>query len=84
MKKDRIVRDLLRELEAAAMVTNTRRWKKMKKIERIMELERETKNTYRYAEQSDGQPPAIGTIYVQKWAVGNNPPRKLKITVEEA
>jgi hypothetical protein len=46
-------------------------------------LERETKNTVRYAEQTDGKPPAVGTIYVQKWAMGQNPPKTLIIRVSE-
>jgi hypothetical protein len=46
-------------------------------------LERETKNTIRYAEQTDGKPPAVGTIYVQKWAMGQNPPKTLVIRVSE-
>jgi hypothetical protein len=44
-------------------------------------LERETKNTIRYAEDASGKPPAIGTLYVQKWLLGNNPPQKLTITI---
>jgi hypothetical protein len=47
-------------------------------------LERETKNTIRYAEEADGNPPAIGTLYVQKWLLGKEPPQKLTITVGEA
>ena len=47
-------------------------------------LERETKNTIRYAEDADGRPPAIGTLYVQKWLLGKEPPRKLTITIGEA
>jgi hypothetical protein len=47
-------------------------------------LERETKNTVRYAEQTDGKPPAVGTIYVQKWATGQNPPKTLVITISES
>jgi hypothetical protein len=43
----------------------------------------ETKNTVRYAEQTDGKPPAVGTIYVQKWAIGQNPPKTLVIRVSE-
>jgi hypothetical protein len=46
-------------------------------------LERETKNTVRYAEQTDGKPPAVGTIYVQKWVMGQNPPKTLVIRVSE-
>ena len=46
-------------------------------------LERETKNTIRYSEQTDGKPPAVGTIYVQKWAMGDQPPKTLTVTVSE-
>jgi hypothetical protein len=46
--------------------------------------DRETKNTIRYAEDANGKPPAIGTLYVQKWLLGNEPPRKLTITIGEA
>lgn len=35
----------------------------------IFILERETKNCYRFKEvPANGQPPIIGTLYVQKWA----------------
>ena len=47
-------------------------------------LERETKNTIRYQEEADGKPPAIGTLYVQKWLLGKEPPQKLTITIGEA
>ena len=33
-------------------------------------MERTTKNTIRYQEDADGKPPAIGTLYVQKWLLG--------------
>ena len=46
-------------------------------------LERETKNTVRDAEQTDGKPPAVWNIYVQKLAMGQNPPRNMVITVRE-
>ncbi len=46
-------------------------------------LERETKNTVRYMEDSEGKPPIVGTIYLQKWALGTNPPKALKIVVSE-
>jgi hypothetical protein len=46
-------------------------------------LERETKNTIRYSEDADGKPPAIGTLYVQKWLLGKEPPKKLTITIGE-
>ena len=47
-------------------------------------LERETKNTIRYQEQTNGTPPAIGTLYLQKWLLGETPPTKLQVTVSEA
>jgi hypothetical protein len=47
-------------------------------------LERETKNTIRYQEDSNGKPPAIGTLYVQKWLLGKEPPKKLTITIGAA
>jgi hypothetical protein len=46
-------------------------------------LERETKNTLRYQEDAYGKPPAIGTLYMQKWLLGKEPPRKLTITIGE-
>jgi hypothetical protein len=46
-------------------------------------LERETKNTIRYQEDADGKPPAIGTLYVQKWLLGKEPPKTLTITIED-
>ena len=51
------------------------------KIERNFEVEKETKNTIRYTEVAEGQPPVIGTIYVQKWALKETP-KKLKLTLE--
>ncbi len=47
-------------------------------------LERETKNTIRYQEESNGNHPAIGTLYLQKWLLGETPPVKLQVTVSEA
>ncbi len=46
-------------------------------------LERETKNTIRYKEDATGQPPAIGTLYIQKWLLGKDPPTTLTVTVNE-
>ncbi len=46
-------------------------------------LERETKNTIRYAEDASGKPPAIGTLYLQKWLLGEKPPQKLTVTVAD-
>jgi len=55
----------------------------MKKIEVKLEIEKETKNTFRYEEVTEGRPPVVKTIYIQKWALGKNPPKRIKITIEE-
>ena len=46
-------------------------------------VERDTKNTIRYQEETNGKPPAIGTIYVQKWLLGTNPPKTITVTIQE-
>ncbi len=47
-------------------------------------LERETKRTVRYQEQVDGeQPQVVGTLYVQKVALGEPYPEKLTVTITE-
>ena len=47
------------------------------------EFEKATKNTFKYAEKPDtGQPPRIGTLYVQKWALGvKTPPRTITLQI---
>jgi len=50
----------------------------------VFEREKETKNTVRFQEVPDkGQPPGVGTLYVQKWAAGNAAKLTVTITVEE-
>ncbi|WP_413700427.1 hypothetical protein ACLKMH_00555 [Psychromonas sp. KJ10-10] len=46
------------------------------------EIEKETKNSIRYKEVPDeGQPPIIGSLYVQKWFAGNS--KNIQITIEK-
>ena len=47
-------------------------------------MERETKNTVRYQEQTGGEPPVVGTLYVQRWALGTPIPQRLTVTIEAA
>lgn len=54
----------------------------MEKIQRTFELERETKRTYRYREVQEGDPEAVGSLYVQKWATGSPPPKRITATLE--
>ncbi len=54
----------------------------METIRVTMELEKETKNTIRYTEKTEGKPPAIGTLYMQKWAVSSDIPKTITVKVE--
>ena len=54
---------------------------KDKPFSATFKLEKETKNTVKFAEvQTPGQAPIIGALYVQKWAAGDA--TKLKVTIE--
>ena len=50
----------------------------------VFVTERETKNTVRFQEEANGKPPVIGTLYVQRWALGEPLPQKLTVTIEAA
>ncbi len=57
---------------------------KAEKIEKIVKfvIEKETKHTVRFEEvPGAGQPPIIGTLYVQKWFAGNA--QKLEVTIRK-
>lgn len=56
----------------------------METITITMELEKETKNTVRYTEKTEGKPPAIGTLYIQKWATSPDTPQTIRVVVEAA
>ena len=44
---------------------------------------RETKNTVRFEEQTEpGKPPVIGTIYIQKWFIGDAEAMTVTVTPE--
>ena len=53
----------------------------MEKKEIEFEVERATKNTYRFLEKASGNP-AIGTLYAQKSVFGDKEPKNVKVTVE--
>ena len=45
-------------------------------------VKKETKNTVKYNEvPAEGQPPIIGTLYVQKWFAGNA--TEIEVTVKK-
>jgi hypothetical protein len=55
----------------------------MEKVEAAFEFERATPNCVRFKEiTEDGKPPKIGTLYVQKWAVGKAVPTRIRVSVE--
>lgn len=48
-------------------------------------IEKETKNTVRYQEQpASGQPPVVGSLYIQQWALPAAYPKTLVVTIREA
>lgn len=46
-----------------------------------MELERITKNTYRFSESNNESPSPITTIYISKWAFIGKEPSEIEITI---
>ena len=50
----------------------------------VFERERETRNTSRYREVSELDPPVVGSLYVQKECLGTNPPGRLTVTIQAA
>jgi hypothetical protein len=57
----------------------------MEPFETEFAYEKDTKNTKVYQEQPKaGQPPRIGTLYIQKWALGDPAPARVKVSVSPA
>ena len=53
----------------------------MSKEEIKFEFEKETKNSVRFKEvPAEGKAPIVGTLYVQKWFVGDA--REVKVSIE--
>jgi hypothetical protein len=54
----------------------------MIEYELTFEQEKETKNTVRFQEVViDGEQPVIGPLYIQKHALGSEPPKTVTVTV---
>lgn len=49
----------------------------------VFEYERSTKGAHRYQEKAEATEPIVGTLYVRKWAVGNDAPEKLTVVIHE-
>ena len=54
----------------------------MKKLELTFVYEKPTKNTVRYREESSGEDAAVGTLYIQKSALGEPAPQRLRVVIE--
>jgi len=54
------------------------------KMEPTFKLEKAIKNTCRYQEEpSSEHPPVTGTLYIQKWFLGNPPPEEIKVIIKK-
>jgi hypothetical protein len=53
------------------------------KLELTFNLEKETKNTYRYQEDGDKDDHAVGTLYIKKNIFEGSPDKSLSVTIEE-
>ena len=61
----------------------------MEKLELIFSREKETKNTVRYQEElgemaHSSRDIAVGSLYIQKEALGEPVPQRLRVIIEEA
>ena len=45
-------------------------------------LNKETRNTIRYAEEAEGQRPVVGMLYVQKEELPARHPKQIRVTIE--
>ncbi len=45
-------------------------------------LDKETKNTVRYAEEAEAHRPVVGTVYVDKYELPRPFPKKIRVTIE--
>ena len=45
-------------------------------------LNKETKNTIRYAEEAEKRRPIVGTVYVDKYELPKPYPEKIRVTIE--
>jgi hypothetical protein len=45
-------------------------------------MEKETKNTVRYAEEAEDRRPVVGTVYVDKYELPKPYPERIRVTIE--
>ena len=47
-----------------------------------LKLDKETKNTVRYAEEAEERRPVVGTLYVDKYELPRPYPKRIRMTIE--
>jgi hypothetical protein len=57
---------------------------KGKPFSATFKLEKETKNTVRYAEEAEGRRPVVGTVYIDKYELGQPYPQRIRVSIEPA
>ncbi len=45
-------------------------------------IDKETRNTVRYAEEAENRRPVVGTVYVDKYELPNPFPKQIRVTIE--
>jgi len=45
-------------------------------------LDKETKNTVRYAEEAEGRQPVVGTVYLDKYELPKPFPKRIRVMIE--
>ena len=45
-------------------------------------IEKETRNTVRYAEEAEDRRPVVGTVYVDKYELPKPFPERIRVTIE--
>ena len=48
----------------------------------VMVREKDTKNTVRYAADPTAGPAAVRTVYIERWALGDPVPDRVRVIVE--
>ena len=48
----------------------------------MFKIEKETKNTVRYAEEAEDRRPVVGTVYVDKYELPKPFPEPIRVTIE--
>jgi hypothetical protein len=68
----------------AIIVSEVRDMTKEKPFSATFKLEKETKNTVRYAEEAEDRRPVVGTVYIDKYELPKPFPEKIRVTIEPA